>query len=163
MITDVVQHEFAISQPAVSQHLRVLREHGRPIRYSYTERDQPLSAYQTVFALPYADGTFHRVLSTLMYHHLRGAQKEQMLREVRRVLTPGGTLHLLDFAGPGSERRGFIASHLHSHRALRDNDQERVLASMRAAGFAAARVTLRVPSLAGDLLIYEAAVPDADV
>ncbi|MEV7792222.1 S-adenosylmethionine:tRNA ribosyltransferase-isomerase [Streptomyces sp. NPDC087512] len=34
----------------------VLREHGRPIRYSYTERDQPLSAYQTVFALPAGDG-----------------------------------------------------------------------------------------------------------
>ncbi|WP_399883385.1 S-adenosylmethionine:tRNA ribosyltransferase-isomerase [Streptomyces sp. BBFR51] len=35
----------------------VLREHGRPIRYSYTERDQPLSVYQTVFALPSGDGT----------------------------------------------------------------------------------------------------------
>ncbi|MFD7710727.1 S-adenosylmethionine:tRNA ribosyltransferase-isomerase [Streptomyces sp. NPDC059785] len=34
----------------------LLRRHGRPIRYSYTERDQPLSAYQTVFALPAADG-----------------------------------------------------------------------------------------------------------
>ncbi|WP_336115836.1 S-adenosylmethionine:tRNA ribosyltransferase-isomerase [Streptomyces sp. PTD9-10] len=37
--------------------LRVLGEHGRPIRYSYTERDQPLSVYQTVFALPSPDGT----------------------------------------------------------------------------------------------------------
>jgi S-adenosylmethionine:tRNA ribosyltransferase-isomerase len=36
--------------------LGLLREHGRPIRYSYTERDQPLSAYQTVFALPSPDG-----------------------------------------------------------------------------------------------------------
>lgn len=36
--------------------LGLLREHGRPIRYAYTERDQPLSAYQTVFALPSADG-----------------------------------------------------------------------------------------------------------
>ncbi|MFJ5266421.1 S-adenosylmethionine:tRNA ribosyltransferase-isomerase [Streptomyces sp. NPDC088387] len=35
----------------------LLREHGRPIRYSYTERDQPLAAYQTVFALPSPDGT----------------------------------------------------------------------------------------------------------
>ncbi|MFL6000586.1 MAG: S-adenosylmethionine:tRNA ribosyltransferase-isomerase [Streptomyces sp.] len=35
----------------------LLREHGRPIRYSYTERDQPLSVYQTVFALPSSDGT----------------------------------------------------------------------------------------------------------
>ncbi|MFI5859386.1 S-adenosylmethionine:tRNA ribosyltransferase-isomerase [Streptomyces parvulus] len=35
----------------------VLREHGRPIRYAYTERDQPLSVYQTVFALPVPDGS----------------------------------------------------------------------------------------------------------
>ncbi|MEU9644977.1 S-adenosylmethionine:tRNA ribosyltransferase-isomerase [Streptomyces sp. NPDC048188] len=35
----------------------LLREYGRPIRYSYTERDQPLSVYQTVFALPSGDGT----------------------------------------------------------------------------------------------------------
>ncbi|MFF8732156.1 S-adenosylmethionine:tRNA ribosyltransferase-isomerase [Streptomyces sp. NPDC015171] len=34
----------------------VLWEHGRPVRYSYTERDQPLSVYQTVFALPSPDG-----------------------------------------------------------------------------------------------------------
>jgi S-adenosylmethionine:tRNA ribosyltransferase-isomerase len=37
--------------------LGLLREFGRPIRYSYTERDQPLSVYQTVFSLPTADGT----------------------------------------------------------------------------------------------------------
>ncbi|HET7229238.1 MAG TPA: methyltransferase domain-containing protein [Longimicrobium sp.] len=109
--------------------------------------------------LPYADGTFHRVLSSLMYHHLRGPQKEQMLREVRRVLKPGGSFHMLDFAGPGGERRGFIASHLHSHRALRDNDQERVLAALHAAGFSDARATARLPSLAGSLLIYHASVP----
>ncbi|MFF9276568.1 S-adenosylmethionine:tRNA ribosyltransferase-isomerase [Streptomyces griseosporeus] len=34
----------------------LLREYGRPIRYSYTERDQPLSVYQTVFAVPSPDG-----------------------------------------------------------------------------------------------------------
>ncbi|MDT7847118.1 S-adenosylmethionine:tRNA ribosyltransferase-isomerase [Streptomyces justiciae] len=34
----------------------LLREYGRPIRYSYTERDQPLSVYQTVFALPQPGG-----------------------------------------------------------------------------------------------------------
>ncbi|MER5886301.1 S-adenosylmethionine:tRNA ribosyltransferase-isomerase [Streptomyces sp. NPDC001941] len=35
---------------------RLLARYGRPIRYRYTERDQPLSAYQTVFALPSPDG-----------------------------------------------------------------------------------------------------------
>ncbi|MEU0441745.1 S-adenosylmethionine:tRNA ribosyltransferase-isomerase [Streptomyces sp. NPDC006186] len=34
----------------------LLREHGRPVRYAYTERDQPLSVYQTVFAVPSPDG-----------------------------------------------------------------------------------------------------------
>ena len=33
-----------------------LHRYGRPIRYGYTERDQPLSAYQTVFAVPSPDG-----------------------------------------------------------------------------------------------------------
>ncbi|MFJ3310163.1 S-adenosylmethionine:tRNA ribosyltransferase-isomerase [Streptomyces sp. NPDC086549] len=41
---------------AGAEVLGLLREHGRPIRYSYTERDQPLSVYQTVFALPSDDG-----------------------------------------------------------------------------------------------------------
>ncbi|MGW7430517.1 S-adenosylmethionine:tRNA ribosyltransferase-isomerase [Streptomyces sp. NPDC054861] len=34
----------------------LLARHGRPIRYGYTERDQPMEAYQTVFALPSPDG-----------------------------------------------------------------------------------------------------------
>ncbi|MEU5210476.1 S-adenosylmethionine:tRNA ribosyltransferase-isomerase [Streptomyces sp. NPDC020742] len=29
----------------------LMRRHGRPIRYGYTDRDQPLAAYQTVFAV----------------------------------------------------------------------------------------------------------------
>ncbi|MGW2559563.1 S-adenosylmethionine:tRNA ribosyltransferase-isomerase [Streptomyces sp. NPDC001514] len=34
----------------------LMKRYGRPIRYRYTERDQPLSAYRTVFAVPAADG-----------------------------------------------------------------------------------------------------------
>lgn len=38
-ITDVIREEFGISQPAVSQHLRVLREHGfASVRASGTRR-----------------------------------------------------------------------------------------------------------------------------
>ncbi|MFJ9898116.1 S-adenosylmethionine:tRNA ribosyltransferase-isomerase [Streptomyces sp. NPDC091280] len=43
-----------VSGPGVSE---LLLRHGRPIRYSYTERDQPLAVYQTVFSLPAEDGT----------------------------------------------------------------------------------------------------------
>ncbi len=34
----------------------LLDRYGRPIRYTYTKKDQPLSAYQTVFALPQPGG-----------------------------------------------------------------------------------------------------------
>ncbi|MFI9650259.1 S-adenosylmethionine:tRNA ribosyltransferase-isomerase [Streptomyces sp. NPDC052040] len=44
------------SRPSDPDVPGLLARHGRPIRYSYTERDQPLSAYRTVFALPYGDG-----------------------------------------------------------------------------------------------------------
>ncbi|WP_373286946.1 S-adenosylmethionine:tRNA ribosyltransferase-isomerase [Wenjunlia tyrosinilytica] len=43
----------AASMPDVVAHLY---RHGRPIRYGYTERDQPLSAYGTVFEAPSPDG-----------------------------------------------------------------------------------------------------------
>ncbi len=112
-------------------------------------------------ALPYPAASFERVLSSLMYHHLPSAQKEQMLREVRRVLKPGGSFHMLDFAGPDGQRRGFVARHIHSHRALRDNDQEGVLAAMHAAGLADASATLRLPSHAGDLQFYQAVAAPA--
>ncbi|GAA3842563.1 S-adenosylmethionine:tRNA ribosyltransferase-isomerase [Streptomyces phyllanthi] len=46
-----------VSGPAGPDVLGLLREYGRPVRYAYTERDQPLSAYQTVFALPSPDGS----------------------------------------------------------------------------------------------------------
>ncbi|WP_432106186.1 S-adenosylmethionine:tRNA ribosyltransferase-isomerase [Streptomyces sp. bgisy091] len=35
----------------------LLGRRGRPIRYAYTERDQPASAYRTVFAVPSPDGS----------------------------------------------------------------------------------------------------------
>lgn len=47
--------------------------------------------------LPYEDGSFDRVLSTLFFHHLTPDDKLAALHEVRRVLRPGGELHLGDF------------------------------------------------------------------
>ncbi|WP_329370750.1 S-adenosylmethionine:tRNA ribosyltransferase-isomerase [Streptomyces sp. NBC_00669] len=45
-----------VASVRVPDVVRHLRRHGRPIRYAYTARDQPLSAYQTVFGTPSADG-----------------------------------------------------------------------------------------------------------
>ena len=65
--------------------------------------------------LPYPDACFERVFSSLMFHHLTQDEKTATLREVRRVLAPGGSLHLLDFGPP---RSGFARAAAHVlHRA----------------------------------------------
>src|SRR3954462_10200672 len=42
--------------------------------------------------LPYEDGSFDRVLSTLFFHHLDPEPKRQSAREIARVLRRGGEL-----------------------------------------------------------------------
>lgn len=108
--------------------------------------------------LPYDDASVDRVLSSLMFHHLRGPAKQQMLRAVVRVLRPGGRFHMLDLGGPASVR-GFLARKIHPGAALRDNGEERVLGLMRDAGLADAQVVSRVSVRVGDLLCYEASAP----
>ncbi|HLK09887.1 MAG TPA: class I SAM-dependent methyltransferase [Candidatus Binatia bacterium] len=51
-------------------------------------------------ALPFADGVFDRVLTSLVLHHLTTAQKRAALAEARRVLAPGGALHVADWGKP---------------------------------------------------------------
>jgi ubiquinone/menaquinone biosynthesis C-methylase UbiE len=109
--------------------------------------------------LPYPDGTFDCVLSSFMFHHLSRAVKEGTLREVRRVLKPGGRFHMVDFGGPGSSHRGFIARRIHSNQHLRDNDEARVLGMLHDAGLVDARVVARRSSHLGGMAYYAAASP----
>ena len=113
--------------------------------------------------LPYPDGTFDRVLSSFMFHHLSRSVKEGTLREVRRVLKPGGRFHMVDFAGPGSGHRGFLARHIHSNQHLRDNDEVRVLGMLHDAGLADARVVARRSSPLGGMVYYAAASPSPEL
>jgi ubiquinone/menaquinone biosynthesis C-methylase UbiE len=52
-------------------------------------------------ALPCEDASFHRVLSSLVFHHLPRPVKEGAAREIARVLRPGGQFHLADWGPPG--------------------------------------------------------------
>jgi ubiquinone/menaquinone biosynthesis C-methylase UbiE len=78
-------------------------------------------------SLPYADAYFDRVFSSLMFHHLPHDTKLTTMREVRRVLKPGGSLHLLDFEQEGPHSHNPLARWIHSSERPQDNRQEQIL------------------------------------
>jgi ubiquinone/menaquinone biosynthesis C-methylase UbiE len=89
-------------------------------------------------ALGYPAASFDRVFSSFMFHHLERDVKEKTLREIRRVLTDDGRLHLLDFGGPESSHGSHFRG-LHSHQRLNDNAESTVVALMTEAGLSGAK------------------------
>lgn len=83
-------------------------------------------------ALPFGDGEFDVVLSSLMLHHLPDEVKAQGLGEVRRVLKPGGRLIAIDIAG-GHGPLTFLMG-VFGHKLPRDY-AEQLQEMMRTAGF----------------------------
>ncbi len=93
--------------------------------------------------LAYAADSFDHVFSSFMFHHLRSNQKEETLREVRRVLKPGGYLHLLDFRGPNTGDTRLVTRWFHSRRILKDNTESHILELIAKAGLAEAKILRR--------------------
>jgi ubiquinone/menaquinone biosynthesis C-methylase UbiE len=89
--------------------------------------------------LPYPDESFDRILSSFMFHHLEPDAKAATLREARRVLSPGGSFHLLDAGGDIVASDGWMARKALSNPHLRDNLGDRIPTLLREAGFADAR------------------------
>jgi ubiquinone/menaquinone biosynthesis C-methylase UbiE len=84
-------------------------------------------------SLEYPAMSFDLVFSSFMFHHLEGVNREKTLREVRRVLKPGGGFYLLDFEASSSGHGLFKL--FHSGERLRDNTESRILTLMGDAGF----------------------------
>ncbi|HSK98933.1 MAG TPA: class I SAM-dependent methyltransferase [Rubrobacteraceae bacterium] len=112
--------------------------------------------------LPYPDASFDRVLSAFMFHHLGAQEKAGALREARRVLKAGGSLHLLDVGGAKKRSDGFMARISHRNRMLRDNFGDCIPTLMREAGFADPTEVAQVDTrLMGRITYYRATAPHA--
>jgi ubiquinone/menaquinone biosynthesis C-methylase UbiE len=107
-------------------------------------------------ALPFADASLDRVLSSLVLHHLTREEKLATFRDVRRALRPGGELHVLDF-GPPRGRLDRVLMHLiHHGDRMNDNVAGNLPALMQEAGLVEARESASVRTAFGRLSILEA-------
>lgn len=106
--------------------------------------------------LPYPEASFDRALSSLMLHHVPAEERLKTLREVHRVLKPGGELHLADFEGPKDSKPGFFKRLLLSHAHIKENSAANVIAVMKEAGFADAAKVGRRSQLFGVVAYYKA-------
>lgn len=110
-------------------------------------------------AIPHPDASFDRVFSSFMFHHLTREVKEGMLREVRRVLVPGGALHLADFGGEATHEHGVLTRLIHGPDDLAENFGGAIPALVRAAGFDPVRAVSTRRTLFGRVTHYEARRP----
>lgn len=86
-------------------------------------------------ALPYADDSVDTVLSAFMLHHVPDAERAQAAREVRRVLRPGGRLHVVDMGGHAHAGDGRIARRAQQDARLQANVGDGIPRLLREAGF----------------------------
>jgi ubiquinone/menaquinone biosynthesis C-methylase UbiE len=111
------------------------------------------------YDIPYRDGCFDRVLSSMMLHHLTAEDKKRTLADVFRVLRGGGELHVVDFGPPRnlySRLAAFISARAEQ---VADNVRGRLPGMFREARFDHVEETGQLMTIAGALSFYRAVKP----
>jgi ubiquinone/menaquinone biosynthesis C-methylase UbiE len=101
--------------------------------------------------LPYEEGSFDTVVSSLFFHHLTHDLKEAVAREIQRVLKPGGELHVADWAPPG-----ILVRLLDGMEPTRDNAHGRLPEVFEAGGLADVEERDGIRTALGRLAFYRA-------
>lgn len=111
------------------------------------------------FELPYTDARFDRVLSSLFFHHLSWHDKQRTALEIRRVLRPGGELHVADWGRADNPlmRSAFVAIQLLDGFAnTQDNVDGRLVELFRDAGFVKVSQERSFSTVFGTMALYRA-------
>ncbi|MDO8686508.1 MAG: methyltransferase domain-containing protein, partial [Clostridiales bacterium] len=112
------------------------------------------------FELPYPDQYFDRVFSSLMIHHLTRENKERTLKEVFRVLKPGGELHVADFGKPQNVIMYAISLVMRRLEETQDNIKGLLPEMFHDACFVQIHETARYMSIFGTISLYRAVKPE---
>ena len=110
--------------------------------------------------MPFPDASFDRVVSSLFFHHLTNKEKAATLSEVRRVLKPGGELHIADWGTPTNilMRTAFLTVQmLDGFETTDDNVRGRLPKMIEEAGLTEVRQTAAINTPLGTMALYQAA------
>ncbi len=113
-------------------------------------------------ALPYADESFDRVLSSLFFHHLPSEMKLEAMREVLRALRAGGEFHIADWGKATSlaMRVAFVGFQLLDGFATTTDNVRGLLPDLLGlAGFEEVQTTNSYVTILGTLSLYRARKP----
>ncbi len=109
--------------------------------------------------LPLEEGSADALVMSLLLHHLVPAAKHAALIDARRVLRPGGTLHIADWGRPHGllTRAGFLALQaIDGFPNTRDHAAGRIPAFLSEAGFANTITWRRLRTPWGSLELIDA-------
>lgn len=111
------------------------------------------------FSLPYSNGRFDCVLSSLFFHHLSWSDKQRTAQELYRVLRPGGELHVADWGrATGLLMRGafFAVQVLDGFKNTQDNIDGKLIEIFQNAGFSHVSEERTFSTMFGTLSLYRA-------
>ena len=108
------------------------------------------------YQLPFPDGWFDRILTSLVFHHLNTQQKQLAFTEVWRVLRPGGKFVLLDVGVPHSAYAHLVSEVIRRTEQAQDNISGLLPKMMKDAGLGNITEIENFASLFGSLTLYRA-------
>ena len=117
-------------------------------------------AFEPVFE----PGSFDRIVSSLVFHHLTTADKKRTLARIHELLRPAGELHIADWgrAQNALMRTAFLGVQLlDGFETTADSVRGRLVDYIRDAGFGSVTETHREMTLFGTLSLYKAVKPAA--
>jgi ubiquinone/menaquinone biosynthesis C-methylase UbiE len=113
-------------------------------------------------APPFDPGSFDRVVSSLLFHHLASPDKRATLSKVHELLGPGGELHLADWgkAQNALMRLAFLGVQLlDGFDSTSDNVRGLLVPMMQESGFASVAELHNEMTVFGTLSLYRAVRP----
>lgn len=90
---------------------------------------------EMAFELPFANGAFDHVVTSLVIHHLTQARKQQTFVELFSILGPKGELYVVDFGQPHSPLAAGIGQIMRRFEQVADNLDGLLPEFMRRVGF----------------------------